>query len=87
MKTLALVAAVVAGMAAGFGIAKPEQHKAEVSFTFPADQVLNVRYASSSQEGAIESWIHCGLCKQGVIRKEDGKCSYCGKDADEQPKN
>jgi len=86
MKTLALVAALAAGMVAGFGIAKPKHHKAEMSFTFPVDQVLNVRYASS-QDGEVESWIHCGLCKQGVIRKEDGKCSYCGKSTDEQPKN
>ena len=70
-------------MAAGFGLAKPE-HKAEVSFT--PEQILGVKYANSDEDGAIEHWIHCGACKQGVVRK-DGKCSYCGKGLDEQPKN
>jgi len=36
-------------------------------------------YSNSTAEGEVLHYIHCGECKAGVIRPEDGQCSYCGK--------
>lgn len=34
---------------------------------------------STTAEGEVLHYIHCGECKAGVIRPENGQCSYCGK--------
>lgn len=89
MKTFGLVSALVAGVAGlttGVTLAKKEQqpkYSASVSFEFGSPMAVN--YSNSDDEGAIEHWIHCATCQQGVIRS-NGVCSYCGKVIHEQPK-
>ena len=41
----------------------------------PANGVV---YSNSTAEGEVLHYIHCGECKAGVIRPENGQCSYCG---------
>jgi len=78
MKTLslALLAGVLIGGITGVVVSpvKEKMYTASFSVDIPP---MGVSYANSDP-GAIESWIHCEKCKQGVIT-QNGKCSYCGK--------
>jgi hypothetical protein len=80
MKTLALgllTGALIGGITGA--VVSPVKDKEIYTASFTIDiPPMGVSYANSDQ-GAIESWVHCEKCKQGVIRKEDNKCSYCGK--------
>jgi hypothetical protein len=81
MKTLGLYLGLgsLFGALLGWGLKEKQQGQEQYSASFDLTlPVLDVRYASH-KEGDVEWWTHCDLCKTGVIRKEDGKCSFCGK--------
>jgi hypothetical protein len=84
MKTITAIAACVALIGAVGYLNTPEKKMYTADFTVEIPP-MNVQYASSD-EGAINHWLHCGVCLMGVIRP-DGKCSHCGKGIDEQPKD
>lgn len=85
MKTLGLAlltGGIIGGLTGVVMTPKKEVYSASGSFTveMPYMASSSARYATA---GAVESWLHCGKCKQGVIRKEDGTCSFCGKTPNE----
>jgi len=83
MKTITSIAAIAAIIGSVSYLSFPEKKMYTADFTVEIPQ-MNVQYASSD-EGAINHWLHCRSCLMGVIRP-DGKCSHCGKGIDEQPK-
>jgi hypothetical protein len=79
MKTLALSAVLIA-LAGSVGfLLQPKQvhlYEAKLAIEIPP---MDVRYAHSEDEGTIEHWVHCNICKSGIIRPETNTCSFCGK--------
>ena len=74
MKTLALglvIGTLIGGIA---GIAAPKKQQYSTSLSVEMGEIA--RYA---EPNSVHSWVHCDICKQGVIRKENGACSFCGK--------
>lgn len=81
MKTLGIILLVTGTIAGITGVVmKPEEKKEMYSVSFSIDiPPMTVNYTTTEGDGSVEGWVHCGICQQGIIRKEDGKCSYCGK--------
>lgn len=84
MKTLTLgilVGGIVVGVA-GF-LSPKKEYAASFSMELGELPVLNASTVKYTEPSSVESWVHCGLCKQGIITKR-GDCSYCGKSPNEK---